>query len=128
MKMATKTLYFPEIENGWTVTYFFQAIASFSYKVTLKDNSSNDIILTHEFNNTPPYRISDLFSYNGKSGNLICTIECPSSNHFENTWAESIITPNSGKPTMGRTYCAAFDDYGGPVRFSNFFVCLFGWV
>ncbi|WP_338802915.1 hypothetical protein WDV76_10555 [Xenorhabdus griffiniae] len=127
--MASKTLYFPDIKNGWYVSYFFQTIAGYSYIVTLQENDTGhnyDIWKKPNDGADPAIRYSNSFLYTGSDGKLICTIDSPESNRLDNTWSESIITPSSGEKTLGRSYFAAFEDNGGILEYCNLYVCLIG--
>ncbi|KLU14295.1 MULTISPECIES: hypothetical protein [Xenorhabdus] len=127
--MATKTLYFTGIKSGWYVSYFFQALGGYGYTVTLQDDTGHTYVTWEKASDgsDSPNRYTNSFWYEGSDGKLICTIYCSESSHLDNTWAESIITPSSGKPTLGRTYCAAFEDNGGIIEYNNVFISLVGW-
>ncbi|PHM29094.1 hypothetical protein [Xenorhabdus innexi] len=128
--MATKTLYFPDIKNGWYVSYSFLVLAGWGYTVDLNDDLGNNYAHWIKPNDGSDYpnKIIDTFWYKGSDGALICTIDCPKSNRLDNTWAESIITPSSGSPTLGRTYCAIFEDNGMPIEYNNLSVYVTGWA
>ncbi|WP_340618048.1 hypothetical protein [Xenorhabdus entomophaga] len=135
--MATKTLSFPGIKSGWYVSYFLQTLAGDDYTVTIQDNVTGNIYATWKKQNDgddSPYSNTHSFWYTGPDGKLICNVDCPESSRLDNTWAESIITPSSGNPTLGRTYCAAFEDNGIKhngtdyrIEYNNLFICLVGW-
>ncbi|MCG3471380.1 hypothetical protein L7750_13515 [Xenorhabdus bovienii] len=125
--MATTTLHFPDIKNGWYISYFFQKFAGYDYTVKIQDSVTGKNYATWYKSGEWNSKDSNSFLYTGENGNLICIVDCPSSSQLDNTWAESLIVPSSGEPTLGRTYCAAFEDHGGKLEYNNLFVCLVGW-
>ncbi|MBC8949045.1 hypothetical protein [Xenorhabdus sp. TS4] len=124
--MAMQTLLFPAIENGARVSFFFQRVSPYYYFVQLKDSSTGRPFTTWNYQ-SPDYGVAGSFAYEGAPGNLICTVDCLQSPRLDNTWAENIITPNPESPTYGTVYNVAFNDYSGPIQFSNFFISLVSW-
>ncbi|PHM75177.1 hypothetical protein [Xenorhabdus kozodoii] len=128
--MATKTLYFTGIENNWHVSYYFMTQAGYDYTVTLSDKDTGYIYYTWSKPYDPsgaPHSTANIILYTGSSGNLICTVDCPQSTRLEFDMGNSDITANGGKITLGKTYTAAFEDYGGSIDFNDLFVSIAGW-
>ncbi|WFQ78358.1 hypothetical protein PXH59_11350 [Xenorhabdus sp. SF857] len=90
--MAIKTLYLPDIKNGWTILYLYQSQPNpgCEFTFTLKDG--------HDYDNINPYinpRGGGISQYVGLDGECILVINS-NTDYIDNTWAESIIIPNSG--------------------------------
>lgn len=129
--MATKPISFIAIKSGWDVSYYFMTEAGYDYTVTLTDKSTGTIYGTwtkNEDGDASIYKYSSSFQYTGPDGELICVVDCPESQKLDNSFSANVITPNAGSPTLGYTYCAAFEDFGGSIDYNDFFVCLVGWT
>ncbi|QTL39103.1 hypothetical protein ACNFJN_15655 [Xenorhabdus budapestensis] len=129
--MATKTLKFIDVKSGWYISYFFMTEAGYGYNVKIYDEDTQEIYAQWT---KPDDGDSEIDKYDGKSfkymgtdGRLVCTVDCPESSHLDNSWSEGSIQPSSGTPILGRTYCAAFEDFGGSIDYNDFFVCLVAW-
>ncbi|MEQ1975986.1 hypothetical protein [Xenorhabdus sp. SGI240] len=90
--MAIKTLYLPDIKNGWTILYLYQSQPNpgCEFTFTLKDG--------HDYDNINTYinsRGGGISQYVGLDGECILVINS-NTDYIDNTWAESIIIPNSG--------------------------------
>jgi hypothetical protein len=128
--MATKKLSFPDIKNNYWITYFFQKQSEYKYKITLEDSETGNIYYT--WNEQEPdidNSISGEFKYTGIDGNLVCNVICPYLDaRLDNTWAESIIMPNSGGSTLGRIYCFSFETYESYIQYNDLLIFVQGVV
>ncbi|MCC8379037.1 hypothetical protein J8V46_04605 [Xenorhabdus sp. PB30.3] len=125
----SKKIVFSDIKSGWFISYYFMTQALYEY--TIEIPAAN--ICWNKPRGQPVYpydqnKKSDTFLYSGPDGELTCIVTCPDTDKLDNSFNEGTIVPSSGRPVLGRTYCLAFEDFGGSIDYNDCYINIVGWV